>query len=220
MVTNPTNKDKKVPARYRLSFLAFHYNKFKSQTESQCDYTTFTILPSHLPYYVSKPSPQSWDTYIRGVCLSPELKLEALSQKTEANRFHAVEHSSETIPGLKQELIIVKSDWEKKAQKAKMEDQKIEKQLKAELNITFTEWKSLPNPKSKVGSKVSRKIETHLPMPSFIDLLVKEITVMRDHLRRCYTQFSAFKHASKEAVTCSTVATLLQCRWTGQKTRN
>ena len=146
------------------------------------------------------------------MCLSPELKLEALSQKTEANRFHAVEHSSETIPGLKQELIIVKSDWEKKAQKAKMEDQKIEKQLKAELNITFTEWKSLPNPKSKVGSKVSRKIETHLPMPSFIDLLVKEITVMRDHLRRCYTQFSAFKHASEEAVTCSTVATM-QMDW-------
>ena len=80
------------------------------------------------------------------MCLNPELKLEALSQKTKENRFHAVDHSSETIPGLIQELLIVKSDWEKKAQEAEKEER--EAGL-AELNITFTEWKSLPNPKKQ-----------------------------------------------------------------------
>ena len=108
--------------------------------------------------------------------------------------------------------LIVKSDWEKKAHEAEKEDKTIGKQLKAVLNIYFTQWKSLPNPKSTVGSKVSRKIETHLPIPSFIDVLVKELTVMRAHLRRCYIQFSPYKHAREEAVRCSTVATI-QMDW-------
>lgn len=205
VMKNPDDKTEKVPARYRLSSLSFLHKKFVAQTDEQCDYTTFT---RHVPYYVSKPSPQSWGTCICGTCLNPELKLKALSSKLkvlkkEKERDHQTfQYSTEEISAITVEL-----DSDSIADIIK-----IVETMKLEGDITFTEWKSVANPLSKKGGTVSRKMQTNMKFSEFFSVLIKQLNIMMEHLKRCHIQFSAFKKARLEAVDNAEVATI-QMDW-------
>ena len=120
VITNPENKEEQMPAHYRLSSLSFLHKKFTLQQGSQCVYSTFM---RHVPYYVIKPSPQSWGTCMCGTCLNPELKLVALSQKLKDQPISDAEDlSTETIPIILENLAIMRSQWKQEEEEESHQD--------------------------------------------------------------------------------------------------
>ena len=84
MVKNPNNSvAEAAPLSYRPSSLKALYQKFLAESSLSCSYETFTW---NVPFYITRPKPDNWETCLCAMCLSPELKLEALAEHLKWNR--------------------------------------------------------------------------------------------------------------------------------------
>ena len=84
MGKNPNNSvAKAAPLRYRLSSLKALHQKFLAESSLSSSYETFT---RNVPFYITRPKPDNWETCLCAMCSSPEVKLEALAEHLKWNR--------------------------------------------------------------------------------------------------------------------------------------
>ena len=138
-----------------------------------------------------------WGTGLSARCLNPELKVERLVAKKEL-----------TSPGPIEDVF---NDEAKFVDLVKT-IRTIGERAKDDDMIQYAEWSNVPNPLSKKGSKMSKKIYHTIEMKKLIINLLKELDVMKDHLHRAHMQYRAFKAARDEAMSNSAVVTI-QVYW-------
>ena len=210
----------KVPLRYRLHYLTLLHAKFIAETSDNCCYETFT---RHVPHYVKKPAAEDWGTCLCITCLNPELKLERLRKLNEISVLNVEEavSSTEKYEKLKEDLQSLKPNPEKERKRNNLDQILLQQDSAAKKvvqkgkvdTITFTEWgkEKYVSKKGKTAPR-SRKLHLTLPMASFIDRLLKELDLLREHLHRAHIQYKAFKEKRIRAQTTENVLTI-QIDW-------
>ena len=181
VATNPTNALERKPIRYQLGHSKLLHAKFMAE-DGECGIRTFN---KYIPYYVRKPSATDWGTSLCGTCLNPQIKLERLvaTKKLESQIVaEKVVSNQMQFDELLLKLNIIGDN-------AKKDD------------VTqFSEWTKVPNPFWKKGMKISRKLTIVLGLNKFIQNLIKELKIMKDHLHRAHMQYRAFKAAREDAM--------------------
>ena len=204
--TDPESGEK-VPLRYRFHYLTLLHMKFLAETSEECCYETFT---RHVPYYVVKPEADEWGTCLCLSCLNPEIKLAKLKKlnKISVVNVEEVLASSDKYEKLKKDLMNLKPTSEKEKKKKKLDDilqqqeidpksAQIDKLVVEQDKIAFAEWgkEKYVTKKGKIALR-SRKINKVETMNKFLDQLLKELEVLKEHLNRAHMQYKAFKEKS------------------------
>ena len=181
--------------------------KFLAETSEECCYETFT---RHVPYYVVKPEADEWGTCLCLSCLNPEIKLAKLKKlnKISVVNVEEVLASSDKYEKLKKDLMNLKPTSEKEKKKKKLDDilqqqeidpksAQIDKLVVEQDKIAFAEWgkEKYVTKKGKIALR-SRKINKVETMNKFLDQLLKELEVLKEHLNRAHMQYKAFKEKS------------------------
>ena len=78
--------------------------------------------------------------------------------------------------------------------------------------ITFSDWKKVPNKDSSKNTMISLKVVTTSSFLSFEKQLVKELHTLHQLLYQVHSQYKSFKAAREEASSTPSVATI-QTDW-------
>ena len=188
VVKDPINPDIQQQIRYRACSLKVLHAQFQAERSTDCSFPSFK---RYVPYFVKRPSsPSEWGTCMCESCLNPELKYERLVQmKILSSDDFEILTSEERIGSFIEDV-----------KKLKENKQYLKDKIK---HVNFTEWRKVDNPYiSKSGkklNKITRNVADTLPLMSFLDVFIKELTMLKDHLFRVHQQYKAFKNARIEA---------------------
>ena len=197
MVADLVDESKKVPVKFRLGTIMTLHSKFESECDTCVSVEIFRI---NIPFNVIKPNPNDWGTCLCGMCINPELKLDALADTTQDKTFK----------------------WTDDKDYNEIDDllERVKALAISKQAVIYNEWQIVKIRKIVKGrlveSKVSRKVPVKESMKVFKLKLIKDLERLKDHLQRVHSQFKAFKEARLEAETNPEVVTL-QADWSENK---
>ena len=176
---NPSNPLDIQPIRYQLGSLKVLFSTFCSESTSNISYAT---LCRHVPSYITSPSATDWGTCFCSTCLNPQLKIEKLCRVDKTLLFAPLDENVEQDEDFSQLLETLKKY-----------------QFKDTTSIQFYEWTKVPNPLSRKGVKISRKMLQLVSTKQFINKLIAKLKILKHCLYRANCQFKAFKSAREAA---------------------
>ena len=189
--TNPDTKKitNGTPQRLALSSYSCLHDRFVA-AHDDCSYRQFV---RYVPEHVRQPkSASDWGTCLCAYCLNPTMKLEALMNKGIMEKFNVEELVTGTDGEFKQMLQKLTAVGEEHSKTP----------------ILYHKWSRVPNPLSKKGTMISRKVPVINNAGQISKELLKELTVMRQHLERSHQQYSAFKAAREQAASNPSTVTI------------
>ena len=163
------------PIRYQLGLLKVLFSKFCSESTSNISYATFC---RHAPFYVTSPSATDCGTCLCSTYLNPQLKIQKLCRVDKTLLFAPLD-----------EIVKQDEDFSQLLETLK------KYQFKDITSIQFYEWTKVPNPLSKKGVKISRKLLQLVSTKQFINKLIAKLKILKHHLYQAHCQFKAFKSA-------------------------